>query len=612
MRKSHIRSSRDLPPLWDCNFRLTRTAKLRRLIRGRKVICEKRDRYIHGPDVSVCKAGRTELNRGMVRRQWTVDHTRYSRSRYRMDGRRAERLKSGLWRGRFVKPLEWRRGKRLEETQPEGGSMNQKILEVRNAGRGVAARRWFTLAIVGLLAAFPLLADDLADVLERYGVDSVDWRSEGGFTTLHFAAAIDDAAAVRVLIEAGADVDARNDAGFTPLMVAAEKKVDTGIVSGLIKAGADVDVRNDRGATALMAAAGNENAAAVRTLIEAGADVDARSNSGTTALHHAARKNDTDIVAALIEAGADVDARNDAGYTALDYAAARGDAADVRALLQAAANESRNDLADVLQRYGADSVDWRRKTDGATPLHLAALSRDTAAIRTLIEAGADVNAVNGQGKTPLNLLAVFPAKENAAVVPVLIEAGADVNARDEGGNTPLHLAVFPANNAAVVRALIEAGADVNAERGGFTPLRFAAIWEDTDTDIVSALIEAGAVEDARRDTLMQATAVRPDSESPRSREETLRREFREWVFEPCVHVAATLMRARAKALQYVTRQEYIDLGKALNPDAFEQAAAQAAREVRGLSAEERKAGYPLALMVCIQGVYEQHQQLLDP
>ena len=89
------------------------TSVLQRLIQDRKVTCTTRDQDRYGRSVSICKAGTLELNRSMVRQGWAIDYTRYSGGHYQTDEREAERLKSGMWRGKFVKPWEWRRGKRL-------------------------------------------------------------------------------------------------------------------------------------------------------------------------------------------------------------------------------------------------------------------------------------------------------------------------------------------------------------------------------------------------------------------------------------------------------------------------------------------------------------------
>ena len=90
-------------------------------------------------------------------------------------------------------------------------------------------------------------------------------------------------------------------------------------------------------------------------------------------------------------------------------------------------------------------------------------------VKALLEAGANLEARNENGDTPLHRAAVF--NENPAVIEALLEAGANLEARDElFGRTPLHSAAGFNKNPAVVKALLEAGADVNARNeNGATP-----------------------------------------------------------------------------------------------------------------------------------------------
>ena len=126
---------------------------------------------------------------------------------------------------------------------------------------------------------------------------------------------------VSAAIAAGADPNARGDAGGTPLHGAAFGNSKPSVVAVLIEAGADVDARTESGKTPFHYAARDNEPSVVATLMEGGADPNARTESGMTPLHLAAWKNpEPSVVAALIEGGADPSARDGRGKTPFDYA----------------------------------------------------------------------------------------------------------------------------------------------------------------------------------------------------------------------------------------------------------------------------------------------------
>ena len=106
-------------------------------------------------------------------------------------------------------------------------------------------------------------------------------------------------------------------------------------------------------------------------------------------------------------------------------------------------------------------------------------------IKRLIEMGADVNAKNGYGYSPLRLA----VRGDNKLIKLLISAGADVNTKDYRGESPLHIAILN-ENIALVKLLISAGADVNAkDKYSKSPLRRAV--DKNNKAIAKLLIKAG-------------------------------------------------------------------------------------------------------------------------
>ena len=127
------------------------------------------------------------------------------------------------------------------------------------------------------------------------------------------------------------------------------------------------------------------------------------------------------------------------------------------------------------------------------PIADAAMRQDADAVRSLLTAGADVNAPQGDGMTGLHWAARYGATE---IVRLLLNAGADHGVTTRlGDHTALHVA-SRAGQASSVLALLNAGAVVNAlTTTGTTPLHFAATAGNVDT--LTALLDHGAHANAR-------------------------------------------------------------------------------------------------------------------
>ena len=176
-----------------------------------------------------------------------------------------------------------------------------------------------------------------------------------------------------------------------------------------------------------------------------------------------------------------------AGVSADAAAQEASSGADERLL--AATGDGQVEVVRALLGGGADANAARG--DGVTALHMAAERGHAGVARTLIDAGADVDAGTRIGRyTPLHMAA---RDGHGAVVALLLDAGADPHAATtNSGVTALHLAAGAVDAAAGVAALLAHGADPNAREAsaGQTPLMFAAAANRTDA--VAALLDAGA------------------------------------------------------------------------------------------------------------------------
>lgn len=298
------------------------------------------------------------------------------------------------------------------------------------------------------------------------------------------------------LLANGADPNKRNDFRQTPLsIVAGHERPWSYVAVQLVKHGAWIDpdtpdpnevVDPKTGATRLLAVImEGQDPAAVRRILEQGADPNKPDNHGLTPLalarelkwpgvekmlvEHGAdtktefpdpnqmcgRDNDTPLltyaatyqcchtgyIAALIDAGADLDAVDAEGRTVAYWTGVFGN----------------NWLFDELDAAGADLFKTESR-HGTTPLHIACLNNSTYIVRRLLEKRPEeISSVSDGGQTLLHH--ACGRRGSKELIECLIERGANVNARDDHGQTPLCNAAA-AGRADLVQCLIEHGADV--------------------------------------------------------------------------------------------------------------------------------------------------------
>ena len=287
----------------------------------------------------------------------------------------------------------------------------------------------------------------ILDLLIHHGAD-VDYKDVRGRTALHKAAEGGHVAAVEILFHHGADVDGRDGEGDTALHKAAESG-HLAAVEILIHHGADVKYQYERCETALHKAAKGGHVAAVEILIHHGADVDGRDGEGDSALHKAAKGGHVAAMKILIHHGADVNGRDIWKTTILHTAAYAG----------------RLDMVGILIKTGLNMNCG--DSSSRTPLIRAFQGQKFEVALFLIQQGADINWISKEDGTALTAAcrACFvyssnPERENTDVraVRLLLEKGADMEAQDSEGRTPLMHAADRVN-LLLVQLLLQSGAD---------------------------------------------------------------------------------------------------------------------------------------------------------
>ena len=193
-----------------------------------------------------------------------------------------------------------------------------------------------------------------------------------------------------MLLDLGADIDARDSDGMTPLLHAAAEARDAKTIRHLLQAGADINLRDAKGMSALLHAAYNSSMLPLIAAMSSVGSADVETTKRAVELYLRGMRRDTrvlDSITSLLEAGADVTVRNNCGETALMLAARpRG---------------------------------WSECISG------------------LMKAGVPLTKPYSDGETPLALLEKGIGSQ--PVIVALLKAGVDAQARDiEGMNALIH------------------------------------------------------------------------------------------------------------------------------------------------------------------------------
>jgi ankyrin repeat protein/beta-lactamase regulating signal transducer with metallopeptidase domain len=353
-------------------------------------------------------------------------------------------------------------------------NIEERIKTMLRPGKKFYRRPSLVAAITLLMVAFltvPTAIVLTARAEAKAATESGDKRTN----TLHEATAAGDADQVKLLLSKGADINAKDKDGRTPLHSAAwYGRKDAAQV--LIAKGANVNETDVSGQTPLHLAASFRWRFVPELLLAKGANVNARDKAGNTPLHIAAGDQGPkkDFLEFLLAKGADVNARNDKGETPLHL------------VPRTRKQDKRRELAaDALLAHGAD-INAKDKS-GCTPLHVAAENGQGKVVELLLAKGADSKAKAADGTTTLHR-AVMGGRSD--VVALLLDRGVDINSAQADGWTALHYSARVGTND-IAELLISKGADVNAKTvRGETSVHLAVVQNRRDT--VKLLLSKGA------------------------------------------------------------------------------------------------------------------------
>lgn len=278
--------------------------------------------------------------------------------------------------------------------------------------------------------------------------------------SFHEAVKKNDVETARRMIAAGADVNAAYDEYENRSLLDVSYQGNLDLVKMLVEAGADVNLSDGSGVVPLVRAivSWHETDEVVKYLIECGANVNACEGESWTPLEAAVHENASDIVKILLKAGANPQIFSEKGEYSLVTAADWGYVDIVKMLLDAGANPNFS------------------RSENCTPLIAACRWGHDEAAALLLQAGANPNVIDSDFGDSLLMQAAEDG--NPKCVKLILGLGVDVNHRNHDGETALLYAVnrrLPH----IVLDLLRAGANPNIkDNAGTSPLAFALTYKN--------------------------------------------------------------------------------------------------------------------------------------
>lgn len=261
------------------------------------------------------------------------------------------------------------------------------------------------------------------------------------YTLVHLAVIKHNFEALKMLLEAGADINLPDSYGNTPIHFACDGPSSLSLkkilqytkVKGSVISKPDLNVQNSFGETPLMCAVSSQNTDAVLTLIKEKVSLNAENRMGYTALHCAVLQGTEEVLLALLRAGCTTNMLH-WPETPLCLAASKAD----------------ETFCDILVEFGANPFELFQKDE--TLLHVAARRCHIELMDFALRAGVSVNAKNGDGHTSLMIAA---DKNCVGAVQQLVQYKASLTAEDNNGETALVHSIHSGSTKCAVYLMVE-------------------------------------------------------------------------------------------------------------------------------------------------------------
>ena len=384
------------------------------------------------------------------------------------------------------------------------------------------------------------------DIVALLAEDEASYKSkwQTGSTACHMAAQKDDPVYIKILKEAGADINVKNDYGITPLMVACSRGTNIEVIDYLIENGANIKQLDHYGSDAFMYAMANSNINIIKHLVDLGADIHTKSGNGENILMAALEKGaDLEKIKYILSLGIDINEKSKDGEQAIS---------------KATYSNPNLDVLDFLVKNGADLSFKANFDSGVNLLFYAAHNENEEIIEYLIKKGLDINSPSRAGETPLLAAARNP---NINVFKKLIESGADINVKDNKDMDALGYAAAFNPNLQLIKFLLDKGFDFHKKRKNGRNAVFDATRNE-NIEVIKYLVSRGAnlkeIDDYGCTTLVHAL-VYYDYDK-KINENYL--ELAKYLIENGVDVNAKTIEgdtALMLAVAYVSDPEYIEL-----------------------------------------------------